>query len=83
MSMGDGFGMGWGIVMMVAMLVFIAVVVGAIIWLILRLVRDREPGRAAAHAPSSAIEVLERRYAAGEIDADAYRERRSTLDRGG
>jgi putative membrane protein len=76
-------GMGWGIAMMVAMLMLVAVVVGGIVWLIVRLVRDGEPGRQAERASGGARQTLDRRYAAGEIDADEYRERRSTLDRGG
>jgi putative membrane protein len=81
--MGDGFGMGWGIVMMVAMLLLVAVVIVGIVWLVLRLVRDRGSRGRADGAPSRGLEVLERRFAAGEIDADEYRDRRATLERGG
>ena len=78
--MGDGFGMGWGIVMMVAMLVLVVVVVGGVIWLVLSLVRDRQRSSAADRGPGGALEVLERRFASGEIDADEYRARRATLE---
>jgi putative membrane protein len=80
--MGDGFGMGWGIVMMVAMLLLVAAVIAGVVWLVLRFVRDREPRGRADGAPRGGLEVLERRFAAGEIDADEYRERRATLERG-
>jgi len=71
--------MGWGIAMMVAMLLLVALVVGGIIWLVLRLSSDRQRP---ADPAGGALEVLERRFAQGEIDADEYRERRSTLERG-
>lgn len=74
--------MGWGIVMMVAMLLLVALLVGGVIWLVSRIARDRERPGAAARAPGGALEVLERRFAAGEIDVDEYRQRRSTLERG-
>jgi putative membrane protein len=81
--MGDGFDMGWGIAMMVAMLVFVVLVIAGVVWLTMRLLRDRERSRPADRAAGGGLEVLERRFAAGEIDADEYRERRSILERGG
>lgn len=80
--MGDGFGMGWGIAMMVVMLLVVALVIVGGIWLVVRLVRDGGRPRVVDGHPGGALEVLERRYAAGEIDAEEYRERRSTLERG-
>jgi uncharacterized membrane protein len=81
--MGDGFGMGWGIVMMVVMLLLVAAVIVGVVLLVVRLARDRGPHDRADGAPSGGLEVLERRYAAGEIGTDEYRERRATLERGG
>ena len=81
--MMDGIGMGWGIVMMVAMLLLVAAVIAGVVWLVVRLIRDREGVSASDRAPGHAVEILERRFAAGEIDAEEYRERRSTLVRGG
>jgi putative membrane protein len=81
--MGDGFGMGWGIPMTVVMLVLVALVIAGVVWLVLRLVGDRDRSRTADAARGGALEILERRFAAGEIDVDEYRERRSTLERGG
>jgi putative membrane protein len=78
--MGDGFGMGWGILMMVVMLVLVAAVTVGVVWLVVRLVRDREPD---GRTPAGGLDVLERRFAAGEIDVDEYRERRAMLEQGG
>ena len=80
--MGDGFGMGWGILMMVVMLVLVVLVIAGAIWLVLRLVDDGR-SRTTGGASGGAIETLERRFAAGEIDAEEYRERRATLERSG
>ena len=81
--MMDGMGVGWGVAMMVALIVLTVVIIGAVIWLLARLVRERGRSHGADRAPVGALEVLERRFAAGEIDAHEYRERRSTLDGGG
>jgi putative membrane protein len=55
---------------------------GLIILGILLLVRRFGPRRRFGpyRRPESGIEVLERRFAAGEIDHDEYRQRRSTLE---
>ena len=66
-------GPGWWIAFV---LLFWAVVIGGLFLLV-----TRGPWRAArAGAPrESALEVLERRYARGEIDVDEYRKRRAVL----
>jgi putative membrane protein len=69
-----GYGWGW---MMLMPLVWIALL-GVIIWAVARLVqrpgeRTPEPRR------ETPQEILDRRYASGEIDADAYTEARSRL----
>jgi putative membrane protein len=85
-QMGDGWdmgwGTGWGIAMMVAMLLFLALVIVGAVWLIRYLIRESEGSRPEHRAQASAVEVLERRFAEGEIDIDEYRERRSVLERG-
>lgn len=78
---GDG-GMGWGIVMMVAMVLLTVLVIVGVIWLVRRLLRERDGGRPDDRDPANALRILDRRYAAGEIDAEEYRERRSVLERG-
>jgi putative membrane protein len=57
-------------------LVWIAVIVTAI-WIIRR---TGGLGGWRAHPVETGIDVLERRFAAGEIDADEYRRRRAVLD---
>jgi putative membrane protein len=67
-------GPGWWIVFVP--LFWILVIVGIVF-----LLRSRGPWgspRAAAHR-ETALEVLERRYAQGEIDVEEYRERRAVL----
>jgi putative membrane protein len=67
-------GHGWWIVFVP--LFWIAVITGLVL-----LVRARGgwgPPRIVGHR-ESALEVLDRRYAQGEIDIDEYRERRSVL----
>jgi putative membrane protein len=65
-------GPGWWIVFVP--LFWIAVVTGIVL-----LVRSRGGWGPPRMARESALEVLDRRYAQGEIDIDEYRERRSVL----
>ncbi|HZA90978.1 MAG TPA: hypothetical protein VE401_12195 [Solirubrobacterales bacterium] len=70
----DGDGPGWWIVF--APLFWIAVIVGIVL-----LVRSRgggPPWRGGGR--ETGIEVLERRYAEGELSLEQYRERRSVLE---
>ena len=67
-------GPGWWIVFP---LLWILVVVGGIV-LLLRARGTWGPPRFAGHR-ETALEVLERRYAQGEIGLDEYRERRAVL----
>jgi putative membrane protein len=78
MTGGDG-GMGWGTAMMVAMVAVTVLVIVGVVWLVRALVRGREEPRMGDDAPGSALQILERRFAAGEIDVEEYRERRSEL----
>lgn len=74
---GMGWAMGWG-------WIFMVLVVVAIVLLIVVLVRLL--GRGSQQAPhtagqgSRAREILDERYAQGEIDATEYDERRRRLD---
>ena len=57
---------------------FWVIVILGIVWI----VRGRPPwrgGQAAERRPESGTEILERRFAEGEISGDEYRERRSPL----
>lgn len=74
---------GWGIAMMVVMILFWVIVIVAAVMLIRHLIRERDRSGSADHGSTAALPVLERRFAQGEIDADEYHERRSTLEGGG
>ena len=74
---GD-WGWGWMTLMMVAMLLFWGAIIVGIVWLI----------RGAASAPwaherdvskETPVEILERRFAEGEISEEDYRARREVL----
>jgi uncharacterized membrane protein len=67
---------GW-IVSIFATVIILALLVAAVLW-IARELRDR--GERRRVAPSSALEILDRRLASGEIKADRYQELRETID---
>ena len=78
-GMSGGMGGGWGVWLMVLGLVLLVIVV---VWAIAGGVRspksgDSVPGSASAESPKT---VLDRRYAAGEIDDEEYARRRQRLD---
>ncbi len=68
--MMDGIGMGFGGGFM--WLIWIAVIL-LIVWA----VRDTRPG--GGHPKRTPLEILDDRYARGEIDDEEYRRRRATL----
>lgn len=71
--MMGGYGWGW---MMLMPLIWV-VLLAAIVWAVVQLGR---PGRGSSdHRRESPQEILERRLASGEIDADAYRRIRDEL----
>jgi putative membrane protein len=78
MMYGHGFGWAW----MVFMPLFWIALLAVVIWAIVRLV---SPGGAprevdgAGPRRESAREILDRRFAAGEIDADTYTRARERL----
>ncbi len=74
---GSSWGVGNWLVMGVGMLVFWGLVVAGIAWLI-RTTSIRR-GEGAPSVPPSARDVLDARYARGEIGDDEYRTRRDTL----
>ena len=78
MRYGDG-GIGWGgwLVMVAMMVVFW----GAIAWVIVTLIRHGS-SRAAQpvdRAPSGPLQILDERFARGEIDDEEYQRRRALL----
>lgn len=67
----------YGASMMIWMLVFWVGVIALIVWA-LRNVGDNKVRR---DRPNRAIDLLEERYARGEIDSDEFHARRSELER--
>jgi putative membrane protein len=57
---------------------WIALVV-LVVWLVIRLLPSDKGDREVATQSKSALEMLDRRLASGEIDVDTYREVRATL----
>jgi putative membrane protein len=71
MMYGNGFGWGW---MMLMPLLWI-VLIGVIVWAAVMVAR--RPADRPAEQPRR--EILDRRFASGEIDADAYTQARACL----
>lgn len=71
---GQGFGMGFG---GLPMLLFWIGVIAAIVWLIASALRSGT--RSSDANASSAIEVLKRRYAQGEISKEEYEQKKKDL----
>ena len=70
-----GFGTSWMLMGAVWLLVLLALG-----WLVIRLASGRRPAPADPTGQTrSALELLDRRFALGEIDADAYRAQRALL----
>jgi putative membrane protein len=78
---GDDVGAGWMIVMMLVMVLFWAAVILGIVWL----VRGGSGGgwHWGGERKETPREVLERRFAEGEISVEDYNERREVIARGG
>ena len=68
-------GWGWGMAIIHSALWWVLLIVGTI--LLLRVLRrDPQPG---APAVETALDILKKRYARGEIDKDEFEERRRVL----
>lgn len=78
----DGVGSGWWIVMMVGMLAFWALVIYAVVWAFRG--SDRfAGGRGAGADRATALDILDRRLAEGDVTPEEYERRRALLeDRG-
>jgi putative membrane protein len=72
-------GAGWWILMMVAMLLFWGAIIFGVVWL----VRGAAWGRLGPHerlaGREGPVEILERRFAEGEMSEEDYRARRDVL----
>lgn len=75
MMYGNWFGWGW---MMLMPLIWI-VLLGVIVWAVIRLAQRPTDRTADQQRRDTPQEILDRRLAAGEIDADAYRQARELL----
>jgi len=75
MMWGWDAGGGW-LMMGIGMLIWVALI-ALVVWLVIRAVGQR-PGTAVSE---SAEDLLRRRYASGEIDAEEYQSRLETLRR--
>ncbi|MGZ4680944.1 MAG: SHOCT domain-containing protein [Acidimicrobiales bacterium] len=73
----DG-GIGWG--GWVAMVVMMVVFWGAIAWVVVTLIRHSgQRAEASRPAGSNPLEILDERFARGEIDDEEYQRRRAVL----
>jgi putative membrane protein len=75
-------GAGWWIVMMVLMVLFWGAVIAGIVWLIRGVTRGGSASGERVVTRESPVEILERRFAEGEITAEDYRARREVLASG-
>jgi putative membrane protein len=75
---GAGWGMGW--FGMIAMLVFWVLVIVAIVYLIRWLAVSSRAGGREGRPEYSALEILKKRYARGEIDKEEFEEKRKVLE---
>jgi putative membrane protein len=75
--MGWGYGMGWvGMILMVAF--WVAVIVG-IVFLIRWLVISTRGGSRGGTSEDSALDILRKRYARGEINKEEFEEKKNDL----
>ncbi|QWC86592.1 SHOCT domain-containing protein [Nocardioidaceae bacterium] len=78
--MGGGAGLGFGLLMMIGLVLIVVVVV----WALLGGVSGRTGDQKSSQAPSSsselsARELLDQRYARGEIDDEDYERRKRAM----
>lgn len=70
---------GWGGPWMVVMLLFWVVVIGAVVWGVARLTRRPSDGTAPPPVESPR-QILDRRFASGELDEEQYAAARRALE---
>jgi putative membrane protein len=75
---GD-WGWGWMLLMMVVMVLFLGAFIFVIFWLIRSATRDSSAPAETRGSKESPIEILERRFAEGDISEEDYCARRQTL----
>jgi putative membrane protein len=74
----------WGIGMMIMMFLFWAAIIVGIVFLIRWLITAGSPGQRAmsGHGPETALDILKKRYARGEISKQEFDEIRQDLSQG-
>ncbi|MFK4084881.1 SHOCT domain-containing protein [Kribbella sp. NPDC020789] len=78
MMYGDGWGWGWGGMMIVMPLVWIALT-AVIVLGVLKVTQRPDRSQSDQARRETAQEILDRRFASGEIDADAYAQTKARL----
>jgi len=73
------YGNGMGFAGWFFMGVFWLVLLGVIIWAVVRLLPARHNASGDASVPETPEEILDRRFARGEIDHETYQAQRATL----
>jgi putative membrane protein len=73
-------GGGWWGVGMIAMLLFWVVVIGAIIWAAVRLTNRPQPPAPPVEPAQSPRQILDRRFASGELSEQQYVDARRLLE---
>ena len=72
-----GYGWGLGTAGWIFMALFSIVIIGLVVWAVVALLPANQPGD--ADRPRSPREILDRRFALGEIDVEQYRRAREEL----
>jgi putative membrane protein len=72
-----GYGWGMGLAGWIFMGLFWVVVIGAVVWAVVALLPNSRTG--ARGRPETPEEILDRRFALGELDAEQYRRARAEL----
>jgi len=77
MGYGGFGGMGWG--GMVGMVLLWAVLIGLVVWAVTRLLPTRPYAGGGQPGQETPEEILDRRFARGEIDVETYQAQRAAL----
>lgn len=78
--MMNGFGMGFGGFGFLFMAIFWIVIIAAAIWLLSNLFPRDSASRPPQGTPDSAVDILKRRYARGEVTKEEYAAMRHDLE---